>query len=53
MTDDEAAILWPKIKEFAEKMRRHPSLDALDPYERRLAEALAYLRQVKRGMNNG
>ena len=53
MTDDEAAILWPKIKEFAETMRRHPSLDALDPHERRLAEALAYIRQVKRGMNNG
>jgi len=52
MTDDEAAILWSKIKEFAEKMRRQPSLDALDPYERRLAEALAYLRQVKRGMSN-
>lgn len=53
MTDDEAAILWPKIKEFAETMRRHPSLDALDPYERRLAEGLAYLRQVKREMDNG
>ena len=53
MTDDEAAILWPKIKEFAEIMRRHPSLDALDSHERRLAEALAYLRQVKRGMSNG
>jgi len=53
MTDDEAAILWPKIKEFAETMRRPPSLDALDPHERRLAEALAYLRQIKRGMSNG
>lgn len=53
MTDDEAAILWPKIKEFAETMRRPPSLDAIDPHERRLAEALAYLRQVKRGMSNG
>lgn len=53
MTDDEAAILWPKINEFAKAMRRPPSLDALDPHERRLAEALAYLKQVKRGMTNG
>jgi hypothetical protein len=53
MTDDEAAILWPRINEFANAMHRPPSLDALDPHERRLAEALAYLKQVKRGMNNG
>lgn len=53
MTDDEAAILWPKINEFAKAMRREPSLDALDPHEKRLAEALAYIRQVKRGMSNG
>ncbi|MEG1925644.1 MAG: DEAD/DEAH box helicase [Ruthenibacterium sp.] len=53
MTDDEAAILWPKINEFAKVMRREPSLDALDPHERRLAEALAYIRQVRRGMSNG
>ncbi len=53
MTDDEAVLLWPKINEFAKAMRRPPSLDALDPHERRLAEALAYLKQVKRGMTNG
>jgi hypothetical protein len=53
MTDDEAYLLWPKINEFAKAMRRLPSLDALDPHERRLAEALAYLKQVKRGMTNG
>ena len=48
MTDDEAIYLWPKINEFVRVTRRHPSLDALDPQERRLAEALVYLRQVKR-----
>lgn len=52
MTDDEAAILWPKINEFAKAMHRPPSLESLDPYERRLAEALVYLKQVKRGMLN-
>lgn len=48
MTDDEAIFLWPKINEFVKATRRQPSLDALDPQERRLAEALVYLRQVKR-----
>ena len=48
MTDDEAIYLWPKINEFVRVTRRHPSLEALDPKERRLAEALVYLRQVKR-----
>lgn len=48
MTDDEALFLWPKINEFVKATRRQPSLDALDPHERRLAEALVYLRQVKR-----
>lgn len=54
MTDDEAIFLWPKINEFVRVMRRQPSLDAIDPQERRLAEALVYLRQVKREqMKNG
>lgn len=53
MTDDEAIFLWPKINEFVQSMRRPPSLDALDPHERRMAEALVYLKQVKRGMTNG
>lgn len=48
MTDDEAIYLWPKINEFCKATRRQPSLDALDPHERRLAEALVYLRQVRR-----
>lgn len=53
MTDDEAIYLWPKINEFVKVTRRHPSLDALDPTERRLAEALIYLRQLKRDQKNG
>ena len=54
MTDDEAVYLWPKIQEFVRATRRQPSLDALDPQERRMAEALVYLRQIKREqMKNG
>ena len=53
MTDEEAIYLWPKINEFVKVTRRQPSLDALDPTERRLAEALIYLRQLKRDQKNG
>ena len=48
MTDDEAIHLWPKINNFVRSTGRQPSLDALDPTERRLAEAVIYLRQLKR-----
>lgn len=53
MTDDEAVHLWGKIQEFVRVTMREPSLDALDPKEKRLAEALAYLRQLKREQMNG
>lgn len=46
MTDDEAQILWPQINEFYSTKRREPDLDAVDPVERRLAEALLYLRRA-------
>ena len=53
MTDDEAFMLWPRINEFVKKTKREPSLDSLDPKEKRMAEALAYLRALKAGQKNG
>ena len=53
MTDDEAIYLWPKINDFVKVTQRQPSLDSLDPAERRMAEALVYLRQLKRKQDNG
>lgn len=47
VTDTEALALWPKINEFVAKMQRHPSLDSIDPYERRLAEVLVYIKKIK------
>lgn len=47
MTDDEAKLLWPKINEFYRVKGKVPSLDSLDPLEKRMAEALLYLKQVK------
>ena len=48
MTDDEAYDLWPKIQEFYILNKRKPSLDSLDPYEKRLAEALIYCNRIKK-----
>ncbi len=52
MTDDEAFYLWPKVNEFVRRMGRHPSLDAIDPQEKRLAEAIVYLKEIKRQSQN-
>lgn len=46
MTDDEALVLWPKIQDFFRIKGKEPSFDALDPLEKRMAEALVYLRQI-------
>lgn len=48
MTDEEAIILYPKIKDFiARNNETKPEIRSLDPLERRLAEALLYLQRKK------
>ncbi len=48
MTDEEAVALWPRIKGFNETHGREPGLAAQNPMERRLAEALEWIRAKKR-----
>ncbi len=48
MTEAEAMILWPKVKTFVKANGREPSLTALDPLERRLADALIYIKAQRR-----
>ncbi|OYX98041.1 MAG: hypothetical protein B7Y80_16830 [Hyphomicrobium sp. 32-62-53] len=48
MTEEEALALWPRIKSFTETHNREPSLVAQNPMERRLAEALEWIRARKR-----
>ena len=49
MSDEEAKILWPKIKEFIkEHDGRKPERESYDPLERRLAEAIIYLQKRRR-----
>ncbi|WP_247306914.1 MULTISPECIES: DEAD/DEAH box helicase [unclassified Bradyrhizobium] len=48
MSEEEAVALWPRIKSFNETHAREPSLTAQNPMERRLAEALEWIRAKKR-----
>jgi len=54
MTDEEAVVLYrDKIGPFVKKHNREPSLNATDPLERRMAEALVHLRNKKRQRVSG
>ena len=48
MTEAEAIILWPKIKDWRERTGEAPSLQSFDPKEKRMAEAIIFLRELKR-----
>ena len=48
MKEDEAVALWPRIKRFKQEKGRDPSVGSEDALEKRLAEALAWLRRRKR-----
>lgn len=45
MSEEEAVILWPRIQEFRKEKGREPSVTSGDPYEKRLAEGLAFLKR--------
>lgn len=48
MTEEEAILLWPKIKEWRERTGEVPNIQSFDPKERRMAEAVVFLRELKR-----
>lgn len=47
VSEEEAVILWPKIKQFKLEHGHEPSLNSSDPIEVRYAEALAFIRRMK------
>ena len=53
MTDEEAIVLWPEVKNFVTVLKREPDIDSADPKEKRLAEALLYLRRARREASHG
>lgn len=48
ITEEEAIIYWPMIKAWKEKTGEAPDIRSFDPKERRMAEALIFLREIKR-----
>ena len=48
MTEEEAVILWPKIKQWVNKTGKKPDIRSIDPKEKRMAEAIIFLKELKR-----
>lgn len=48
MTEKEAILLWPKIKEWRVRTGEAPNIHSFDPKEKRMAEAIVFLRELKR-----
>jgi superfamily II DNA or RNA helicase len=48
MTEEEAIMLWPKIKEWIGNTGEAPDIKSYDPKEKRMAEAVIFLRELKR-----
>jgi len=56
MTQEEAILLWPKITERVKNNKgEQPNIQAFDHKEKRMAEALVFLRELKRkkALENG
>lgn len=51
MTDEEAVVQYKKLKVFMDKHGREPKLNSNDPFERRMAEAIVYLKNKQRQRN--
>jgi superfamily II DNA or RNA helicase len=47
MTDEEAILLFPKVKAFVQEKGREPMINALDPLEQRMAAALIYIKKLR------
>ncbi|MEI2834758.1 MAG: DEAD/DEAH box helicase [Acidimicrobiia bacterium] len=53
ITEDEVRILWPKINEYVKVHDgAQPSRNSLDPLERRMADAILWLKNEKRKRSN-
>jgi superfamily II DNA or RNA helicase len=48
MTEEEALLLWGKIQEFVKTYNREPNINSAMAQEKRMAECIIYLREMKR-----
>lgn len=47
MTDEEALLLWPKVKAFVQEKRREPMINAPNPLEQRMAAAIVHVKKLR------
>jgi hypothetical protein len=47
MTDEEALLLWPKLKAFVQEKKREPMINAPDPLEQRMAAAIVHVKKLR------
>ena len=47
MTDEEAILLFPKVKAFVQEKGRQPNINVLDPLEQRMAQALIFIQRLR------
>ncbi|HAL70269.1 MAG TPA: ATP-dependent helicase [Verrucomicrobiales bacterium] len=47
MSDEEALLLWPKIKAFVQQRNHEPNLNSPDPLEQRMASALIFIKKLR------
>ena len=52
MTNEEAVILYKKVGIFIKEHNREPKLNSNNSEERRMAEAIVFLKNKKRQQNN-
>lgn len=50
MSEEEAILLWPKINTFLKEKGKQPDINSSEPLEKRMAEAVIYLKDLKRKM---
>ncbi|KEO72945.1 DEAD/DEAH box helicase [Anditalea andensis] len=48
ISEEEILLLYPKIKEFIAMYGKKPNLNSGDPMEKRMAEAIIYINELKR-----
>lgn len=47
VSDEEALLVWPKIKQFKIDHGTEPDINSFDPHQKRMAEVLIYLKYKK------
>jgi hypothetical protein len=53
VSEDEAIMMWPKIKLFRATYGKEPNLNSNDAFERRMAEIHIFVKDQKRKKANG